>query len=170
MTYTTTCKSSGWDNRHLKFSQLAMVVERFCIIDQFHKSQDASVSYPTMLYSEQKCAYICSEWSIVGYGTGAFCDLWIRSIEMMWCWRCDVLYKAIAEKYIIEPIFPCQVYKRCKVGDLNIFTNFVCFCLWMLSLCSDRCILILNLFASIWAWWQIEKKVASEGENLTVCI
>ena len=32
-----------------------------------------------MLHSEQKCAHFCSEWSIVGYGTGAFWDLWIRS-------------------------------------------------------------------------------------------
>ena len=50
------------------------------IIDQFHKSQNAPVPYPTMLYSEQKCAHFCSEWSIVGYGTHASGDLWIRSI------------------------------------------------------------------------------------------
>ena len=35
--------------------------------------------YPTMLRSEQNCAQFCSEWGIVGYGTGAFYDLWIRS-------------------------------------------------------------------------------------------
>ena len=51
-------------------------------IDQFHKSQNAPVPYPTMLYSEQKCAHFCSEWSIVGYGAGAFWDLWIRSIPI----------------------------------------------------------------------------------------
>ena len=51
------------------------------IIDQFHKSQNAPVPYPTMLHSEQKCAHFCSEWSIVGYGTDAFCDLWIRSTK-----------------------------------------------------------------------------------------
>ena len=50
-------------------------------IDQFHKSQNASIPYPTMLHSEQKCAHFCTEWSIVGYGTGAFWDLWIRSIR-----------------------------------------------------------------------------------------
>ena len=59
---------------------------------QFRKSQNAPVPYPTMLYSEQKCAHFCSEWSIVGYAhfcsewinvgyeTGAFWDWWIRSI------------------------------------------------------------------------------------------
>ena len=31
-----------------------------------------------MLHSEQKCAYFCSEWSIVGYGTGAF---WICELD-----------------------------------------------------------------------------------------
>ena len=40
--------------------------------DQFHKSQNAPVPYPTMLHSEQKCAHFCSEWSIVGYGNGTF--------------------------------------------------------------------------------------------------
>ena len=35
-------------------------------IDQFHKSQNAPVPYPTMLHSEQKCAHFCSEWGIVG--------------------------------------------------------------------------------------------------------
>ena len=47
---------------------------------QFEKSQNAPVPYPTMLHSEQKCAHICFEWSLVGYGAGAFWDLWIRSI------------------------------------------------------------------------------------------
>ena len=49
-------------------------------IDRFHISQNAPVPYPTMFHSEQKLAHFCSEWSIVGYGTGAFWDLWIRSI------------------------------------------------------------------------------------------
>ena len=49
-------------------------------MDQFHKSQNAPVPYPTILHSEQKCVHFCSEWSIVGYGTGRFWDLWIRSI------------------------------------------------------------------------------------------
>ena len=50
---------------------------------QCHKSQNAPVRYPTVLHSEQKCAHFCSELGIVGYGTGAFWDLWIRWIE---CW------------------------------------------------------------------------------------
>ena len=33
-----------------------------------------------MFHSEQKWAHFCSEWSILGHGTGAFSDLWIRSI------------------------------------------------------------------------------------------
>ena len=66
---------------------------RLLWIDQFHKSQNAPVLYPTMLYSEQKCAHFCSEWGIVGYGTGAFWDFWIWSIvrghrEVIWTeWR-----------------------------------------------------------------------------------
>ena len=42
------------------------------LIDLIVKSQNAPVPYPTMLHSEQKCTHFCSEWSIVGYGTGAF--------------------------------------------------------------------------------------------------
>ena len=60
-----------------KFNHL---LEQNYIIDQSHKSHNASVSYPTMHHSEQKCAHSCSEWCIVGYGTGALWDLWIRSI------------------------------------------------------------------------------------------
>ena len=54
------------------------------VTDQFHKSQNATVPYPTTLHSEQKCAHFCSEWSIVGVGTGTFWDLLIRSIARMW--------------------------------------------------------------------------------------
>ena len=43
-------------------------------------TQNASAPHPTMLHSEQKCAHFCYECSIIGYGTGAFWDLWIRSI------------------------------------------------------------------------------------------
>ena len=50
------------------------------LIDLIHKSHNAPVPYPTMHHSEQKCAHFCSEWCIVGYGTGALWDLWIRSI------------------------------------------------------------------------------------------
>ena len=69
-------------------------------IDQFHKSQNAPVPYPTILHSEQKCAHFCSEWSIVRYGTGAFWDLWIRSIYISKCcnisqtlvWYCQIYH------------------------------------------------------------------------------
>ena len=43
-------------------------------MDLMHKSQYAPVPYPTMQHSEQKCTHFCSEWCIVGYGTGAFWD------------------------------------------------------------------------------------------------
>ena len=53
--------------------------------DLIYKSQNTPVPYPTMLHSEQKCAHFCSEWSIVGYGTGAFWDLWNWSITVASC-------------------------------------------------------------------------------------
>ena len=52
-------------------------------IDQFHTSQNAPVPYPQMPHSEQKCTNFCSEWSIVGFGTGVFWDLWIRLIVLI---------------------------------------------------------------------------------------
>ena len=52
-----------------------------CSINQFHKFHNAPVPYPTMLHSEQQCAHFCSEWSIVGYGTDPFLELWIRSTD-----------------------------------------------------------------------------------------
>ena len=51
-------------------------------IDQIHKSQNAPVSYPRRHHSEQKCAQFCSEWSILGYGTGAFWEYWNWSTTM----------------------------------------------------------------------------------------
>ena len=51
-------------------------------IDLIQKSQNAPVPYPRMLHSEQKCAHFCSEWSILGYGTGTFWDLWNWSIAL----------------------------------------------------------------------------------------
>ena len=44
--------------------------------DLINKSHNAPVPYYTMFHSEQKCAHFCCEWSIVGYGTGVFWDLW----------------------------------------------------------------------------------------------
>ena len=59
-------------------------------IDLIHKSQNSPVPYPTMLHSEQKCAHLCSEWSIVEYETGAFWDSWnwlivTRNIAWIFC-------------------------------------------------------------------------------------
>ena len=44
-------------------------------MDLIHKSQNAPILYPTMLHPEQKSAHF-SEWSIMGYETDAFWDLW----------------------------------------------------------------------------------------------
>ena len=52
------------------------------LIDLIHKFENAPVPYPTMLLSEQKCAHFCSEWSIMGYGTGALWNLWQWSIPL----------------------------------------------------------------------------------------
>ena len=50
-------------------------------IDLIRISQNAPLPYPIMLHSEQKCSHFCSEWSIVGYGTGVLWDLWNWSID-----------------------------------------------------------------------------------------
>ena len=62
--------------------------------DLIHKSDNLSVPYPTMLQSEQKCAHFYFVWSIVGYGMGAFWDLWNWSIDDLlfrerqpWAWK-----------------------------------------------------------------------------------
>ena len=54
---------------------------------QIHKSHNASLSYPTMHHSEQKCTHFCYDWCIVVYGTGAtflfwmvHCGIWDRCI------------------------------------------------------------------------------------------
>ena len=52
-------------------------------IDQFHKSHNAPVPHTRMFHSEQKCAHFCSEWCILGYGTGALGLLYCPSeVEM----------------------------------------------------------------------------------------
>ena len=72
-------------------------------IDLIHKSHNAPVPYPTMLHSEQKYAHFCSEWSIMGYGTSAFWDLWNRSIRIPLKRRCchldDILVTDCTESY-----------------------------------------------------------------------
>ena len=46
------------------------------IIDLILKSQNGPDIYPTMRQSEQKWVHFSSEWSIMGYETGAIWDLW----------------------------------------------------------------------------------------------
>ena len=73
---------SFWDT-HPSLTILGTKEAQTPAIDLNHKSQTAPVPYPTMLHSEQKCAHFCSEWSIVGYGTGAVWDLWNWSIHFI---------------------------------------------------------------------------------------
>ena len=53
---------------------------RYLIRPLTDKSQNAPVPYPTMHHSE----HFCSEWCIVGYGTGASWVLWDLSIPSSW--------------------------------------------------------------------------------------
>ena len=48
-----------------------LVVYWVIAIDQIHKSHTTSVPYPKMHHQVRKCANFCSEWSFVGYLTGA---------------------------------------------------------------------------------------------------
>ena len=45
------------------------------VIDPINKYHNDPVPYPTMHHSGQKCAYLCSEWYVVEYGTDALRDL-----------------------------------------------------------------------------------------------
>ena len=58
--------------------------------DLIHKSHNASVPCPTMHHSEQKCTHFCSEWCIVGYGTGELWDLGDRLV--CWRWRMSIFF------------------------------------------------------------------------------
>ena len=62
-------------------------------IDQSHKSHNAPVPYLTIPHSEQKCTHFCSEWGIVGYGTGSLWYLWDWSNYAHISW--DVLYNVM---------------------------------------------------------------------------
>ena len=56
------------------------------LIEQFRNSRhDIPVSYPTMHHWEQRCAHFCSQWCIVGYGTGALWDLQISCLSSALC-------------------------------------------------------------------------------------
>ena len=71
---------NGWVNNSEAGDLRRYRVHCDVMVMLIHKSQHALVPYPTILHSEQKCAHSCSEWSIVGYGTGAFWNLWNWSI------------------------------------------------------------------------------------------
>ena len=65
-----------------------------------HKSQNAPVPYPTMFHSERFCSE--SEWSIMGYGTGAFWDLWNWSIR-------SIPWQLNARRLVITRHFNCVI-------------------------------------------------------------
>ena len=76
-----------------------------------HKFQNASLPYPTMQHSEQKCAHFCSECCIMGYELR---DLWDWSI---------VLNAGVAKCYGVPPFLPCdsrQMFARQPPGLWSI--------------------------------------------------
>ena len=81
------------------FTSLYTVLHSGNRIDLIRKSQNAPVSYPTKLHSEQKCAHFCSEWSIVGYGTWAFVDLWYWSKRVRYICGTWALYVKVIVLY-----------------------------------------------------------------------
>ena len=100
-------------------------------IHQFHKSQDTPAPYPRMLHSEEKCAHcahFCSDWGILGYGTGAFLDLWIRYDILMqvhidgfvqdyipWSWS----YSAAALLVACRPLAPWGPLRRWRCNEFQ---------------------------------------------------
>ena len=98
-------------------------------IDQFHQSQNAPVPYPRMLHSEQKCLYFCSDWSILGYGTGTSWDLWIRSIRhRVHMGACDGKFKTLTV-IMSKPI--CKIWEcvllpitgKCRFNTQHFLKN-----------------------------------------------
>ena len=63
-----TDESPGYD--HLQLCEVRIfgsnASEYIHRIDLIYKFQNVPLLYPTMLHSEQKCVYFCSEWSNVG--------------------------------------------------------------------------------------------------------
>ena len=84
-----------------------------CIIDHFRKSHKAPVPYPTMHHSEQKCAHFCSEWCIVGYGTGVLRDLCNRSIVM-----CVLDCRTNIQSQGQGVLYCCTCVAGCRVVDI----------------------------------------------------
>ena len=83
-----------------------------------HKSHNAPDPYPTMHHSEQKYPHFCSEWCIVGYGTGPLWDLWDWSIENFI--MAHMRHSKIVEGQIFESIFiPLVPNCACFLLDVN---------------------------------------------------
>ena len=74
------------------------------IIDLIHKIHNAPVPYPTIYHSEQKCSYFCSEWRIVGYGTGALWHLWDWSIYV----KFGTLRLVLFQCWILSKAYTCM--------------------------------------------------------------
>ena len=60
-----------------------MAISDADIQNLIYNTHNAPVLYYTMYHSVQKCVHFCSECCIVGYGTRALWDLWIRSIKLV---------------------------------------------------------------------------------------
>ena len=95
-----------------------------------HKSHNAPVPYPKILHSEQKCAHFCSEWSILGYETGAFWDLWNWSIlshgSMMSVYRVNIVISHLDNTFIPHCTSPSKVsYGVSIMSILDIISDFI---------------------------------------------
>ena len=65
----TKCLMVSRRNKHLPANANEVTLKNE---GKINKSHNAPVPYPTIHHSEQKCVHFCcSEWCIVGYGTGA---------------------------------------------------------------------------------------------------
>ena len=77
-----------------------------------------------MLHSEQKCAHFCSEWSIVGYGIGAFWNLWNWSIENVYKKVATLVSPQCAYKNICILMFIsvlCSAGIKCTPLKVEVF-------------------------------------------------
>ena len=96
-----------------------------------------TLPYHTVLHSEQIYAHFCDEWSIVGYGSSAFWDLWNRFIILIPLkqnWRVQV--KCIATMLQWLSIWQTSYYMAhsSQMGNLvhdwrqeKVLTNIILF-------------------------------------------
>ena len=90
------CHHQNW-----MLSPVSKKYDGYMATEQSHKFHNAPVPYPTMHYSEQKCAYFCFEWYILRYGTGTFGGLWdwstlwqrVSHCVSFWWINCCVFWK-----------------------------------------------------------------------------